>query len=106
MANEAFLTITNGVVTECARSAKNVVIPDGVTEIGYYAFDNCESLTSVVIPEGVTKIGVWAFRDCESLESVEFGGTVAQWKAIERGYNWNYNVPAETVKCTDGEAAI
>lgn len=106
MANEDVLKITKGVVTECDRSAKNVVIPEGVTEIGYYAFDNCESLTSVVIPAGVTKIGVWAFRDCYSLSSVEFGGTMAQWKAIERGYNWNYNVPAETVKCTDGEVKI
>lgn len=47
-----------------------VVIPEGVTRIGWYAFLGCSSLTSVVIPEGVTKIGDRAFYNCNSLMSV------------------------------------
>ncbi len=36
-------------------------IPDGVTNIRYHAFYNCESLTSVTIPKTVTEIGEMAF---------------------------------------------
>ena len=45
-----------------------VIIEDGVTTIGSYAFADCTSLTSVVIPDSVTTIGEWAFYDCTSLK--------------------------------------
>ena len=48
----------------------------------------------------MTEIGGLAFDGCTSLSSVEFYGTVAQWEAVKG------SVPAKTVKCTDGEAAI
>ena len=48
----------------------DLVIPDGVTKIGAYAFDNARSLTSVVIPSGVVEIGVSAFYGCSSLYEV------------------------------------
>ena len=51
-------------------SAENVVIPDGVTNIGFCAFRNCKSLTSITIPESVTNIGTGAFYDCSSLTSI------------------------------------
>ena len=46
---------------------KSVVIKDGVTSIGGYAFSDCSGLTSVTIPESVTSIGYWAFAGCTSL---------------------------------------
>ena len=49
---------------------QSVVIENGVTSIGDYAFGNCSNLTSVVIPNGVTSIGDGAFRYCTSLASV------------------------------------
>lgn len=41
-----------------------VVIPEGVTLIGTYAFEKCNSLKSVTIPDSVTKILDWAFEGC------------------------------------------
>ena len=48
------LTIEDGVLTKCKEGLVNLVVPNGVTEIGQEAFSDCSSLTSVVIPESVT----------------------------------------------------
>ena len=47
----------------------NLVIPEGVTSIGDYAFRGCSGLTSVTIPKSVTSIGGLAFQSC-SLTSI------------------------------------
>ena len=36
---------------------KNIIIPEGVTSIGYMAFEGCSSLTNIIIPEEVASIG-------------------------------------------------
>ena len=41
-----------------------VIIEDGVTNIGKYAFNNCSGLTTIAIPNSVTSIGDYAFEDC------------------------------------------
>ena len=47
-----FLTISGTVLKKCAKEATGkILIPEGVTEIGAYAFDGCSSLTEIVIPE-------------------------------------------------------
>ena len=43
---------------------KRIIIGDGVTTIGEFAFTNCSTLTSVTIPNSVTEIGEFAFRGC------------------------------------------
>ena len=53
--------IVNGVLKEYNGPGGNVVIPDGVTEIGFGAFDSCKSLRNVTIPDSVTSIGGAAF---------------------------------------------
>ena len=53
--------IENGVLKKYTGSGGNVVIPDGVTTIGDYAFWNCSSLASITLPDSVTTIGNWAF---------------------------------------------
>ena len=47
-----------------------LVIPDGVTSIGDYAFSCCDGLTSVTIPNSVTSIGAQAFDNCQRLTSI------------------------------------
>ena len=46
-----------------------VIIPNGVTEIGYSAFEGCKGLTSIEIPDSVTNIDGGSFGSC-SLESI------------------------------------
>ncbi len=48
----------------------DLVIPEGIGEIGQYTFYNCTSLTSVTIPASVTRIGRSAFSGCIRIERV------------------------------------
>ena len=52
------------------ESIKTVIINDGVTTIGTYAFHGCSSMTSIEIPNSVTSIGSDAFYGCSSLSSI------------------------------------
>ena len=59
-----------------ASDFTTVSIPNSVTSIGEYAFSGCSGLTSVTIPNSVTSIGVSAFRDCSGLTSVTIPNSV------------------------------
>ena len=52
------------------NSITSVIIEEGVTTIGKYAFYDLSKLKNVTISDSVTKIGFWAFTDCVSLESL------------------------------------
>ena len=57
-------------------SAKEIVIPYSVTEIGSQAFSGCGKLTGVSIPNSVTMIRDRAFFDCNSLASITIPDSV------------------------------
>ncbi len=61
-----------------ASDIVSVVIGDGVTSIGDYAFLGCSELVSVAVPRGVSRIGDCAFRDCVSLTSILIPRTVTE----------------------------
>ena len=52
------------------NSLTSITIPDSVTSIGGYAFNDCTGLTSITIPDSVTSIGRYAFKDCTNLETI------------------------------------
>ena len=54
----------------------DLLIPEGVTSIGQYAFYGCSGLTSVTIGESVTTIGERAFNECSRLREVPIGNSV------------------------------
>ena len=70
MSSASDFTIKDGVLKKYVGSGGDVVIPEGVTSIGWCAFSGCRSMTSVVIPDSVTSIGSGAFSGCSGLTSV------------------------------------
>ena len=66
----------NSPATQKKDNIKKVVIEDGVTSIGEFAFRDCSSLTSIEIPSSVTSIGDYAFGYCSSLASIEIPSSV------------------------------
>ena len=59
-----YAALEDGTAEDIRRTAREVAIPDGVTEIGMEAFMGFEALESVAIPESVRTIGCMAFKDC------------------------------------------
>ncbi len=73
-----------------------------VTSIGNESFIMNSEITSVVIPSSVKSIGDYAFCDCKQLKTIIFKGSKAQWDAISKGKNWDYNLTGLIIKCEDG----
>ncbi|MGN1297902.1 MAG: leucine-rich repeat protein [Clostridia bacterium] len=57
-------------------SLTNIEIPDSVTNIESLAFSECTSLSNITIPSSVTSIGDSAFQYCRSLTSITIPGSV------------------------------
>lgn len=49
---------------------ETVEFPDSIVEIGSYSFAHCNKIKEITIPENVKFVGVMAFNDCELLESI------------------------------------
>ncbi len=67
--------------TPWGTAITRVVIKNGVTNIGNFAFLNCDKLSSVVIPGTVTVIGMHAFAGCKSMKSFTIPDTVTEVRA-------------------------
>ena len=98
-------TITDYAFYECS-SLTSVTIPENVTSIGGWAFFGCSYLTSVTIPNSIASIENYAFSGCFRLTSITYEGTQEQWNTITKGDNWNNQVKATYVQCTDGQVAL
>ena len=101
-------------------SVEKIDIPNGVTEIGDYAFATLFSIKELRFPNGVTKIGDSAFYACEALQtlylpkSVEsigeynfyklfaiknlyYGGSEADYKNLTWGVRNDESVPTNII---------
>lgn len=106
---------------------KEVVIENGVTELGYGVFSYCPSLSSLTLPSTLTKIGSDVFEECYALSSVAIpegvddisrvafrysrlseitmeGRTKSETQAIG-GYPWGLQNGC-LIHCTDGDITV
>lgn len=83
----------------------SVVINEGVTSIGNYAFAGGSSVggeyvhwSRVTIPSSITSVGEYAFlARSEDLKVVYYGGTVEQWKALKEKVGSTNEIFSEAV---------
>ena len=75
-------------------SISKIVLPNTISKIGNYAFNNCSSLTSINIPDGVKTIGADAFDGCTGLESI----TIPNGITIIEGYAFNNCTSLKTIE--------
>lgn len=52
----------------CGEDIVSIIIPEGVTSIGWSAFEDCSSLTNVTLPDSLEFIGANAFRSCDNIK--------------------------------------
>ena len=91
------LRLVNGTLTAEDK------LPDGMTEIRYYAFYKCTSLALTTLPEGLTSIGSSAFSYCTSLEKLTFKGTPTTIKS--NAFNGCTNLTTINVPWAEGAVA-
>ena len=60
------------------EDVRHVEIPEGITEIGSYAFAECTRLQSVTIPNSVKKISDCVFKGCLKLQSITIPNSVTE----------------------------
>lgn len=67
---------------------KSVSIGNNVTNIGNYAFADCDSIESITIPDNIITIGDYTFADCDNLVNVTLGKgvkTIGRFAFYENG---------------------
>lgn len=57
-------------------SIKHIVIAEGITSIGDYAFYNLNYVESISVPSSLTSVGTCAFAECYALKSVALPSAV------------------------------
>ena len=78
MAKEDYV-IENGMLKKYSGIEQNVEIPDGVSEIGYDAFSDCDVVT-IEVPETVQCIYEGAIWKCDNLSKIIFKGKLPDIK--------------------------
>ncbi len=78
------------------NNVTHLIVPEGVTEISAYAFEQCSSLRSVEFRGDIEKIGDYAFAGCTGLEQIVFPTTVTTIgaSAFEGSGLTSLNLPA------------
>ncbi len=63
---------STGTQWKCASDIEEIELPEGITTIGDYAFEDFVSLHSVKLPESLRHIGAGAFYNCKALTDINF----------------------------------
>jgi len=75
---------------------KSIIIEDGITEIGDYAFSNCIELVNIEIPESILSISSLAFNECDNIaynikDNIKYLGCDSNLYVIAMGTTNNFN---------------
>lgn len=80
----------------------NIVLPDGIIDIGKGAFENAKELSEIQIPNSVNSMGAYVFDGCDSLREIIYDGTISQWNEIDIEF-LNHIIYQCIIHCSDGD---
>ena len=60
--------------------------------VGNEAFNHCRELREVVIPEGVEELGAWAFNHCDALEKIHLPASLVKLDKKNQPFNNCYGL--------------
>lgn len=80
---------------------EQVVIPDGVEQIGMGAFRNCANLKQITIPTSVTRFSGKCFAECPKLRLIEYEGKIEEWKRITKSPSYHDGCGNVILNCFD-----
>lgn len=83
-------------------SVENIVIEQGVTSVGDYAFAGASSLVNVSVADSVTSVGNYAFSSCSSLNSLYFSSSVISIADPSFAYDGDVIKPDFALSCVAG----
>ena len=66
---------------EYSNDITQIVIEEGITYIGSFAFCNFQSLESVILPHSLSEIGICSFAVCPNLKEINLNSniSIAEW---------------------------
>lgn len=74
-----------------------LILEEGIEEIGKWAFESCESLKTVTIPSTVKVIEDGAFCDCASLTEIKFAPNSQLETIGDYAFAWTPNIISITI---------
>lgn len=95
---------TRILVYPSGKSEATYTIPQGITEIGWGAFEDGVNLKEVIIPDSVTIIDQVAFHGCSTLESVDLPDSITEIRNVAFGSCRSLtevSIPASVRKISD-----
>jgi len=97
-----FKTDNNGILTACSCKNEVIIIPNGIKGIGLFPFGSLEA-KEIVIPESVTDIRSSSFSGIETLTSITADEGNPKYKSID-GVLYSKD-GKELIRCPRGKAA-
>lgn len=100
-------TILKGKLYSQKEMPSEIVIPEGITEIGEGAFMDCTQLEKVTLPSTLKVIGKGAFKDCTNLKEINipYGVTTIGERAFENCTSVYMVLPDTVTTIEDGAFA-
>ncbi len=93
------------VMTDIPTELESLEVPEGVTEIQSFSFDNNNQLKTVSLPQSMVTLRSWAFSNCSNLENIiiqEGLSTIESLAFYRCGNLLSINLPS-SVQSADGQ---